>query len=274
MFKQTDWITSEGNLKLGKAILYGIVLLILIPLAFYQFPLGTVGAGERGVLLNFNAVSGKTYGEGLYFRIPFVQRVIKMDVKVQKEQTGANAASKDLQTVTSIIALNFHLNPELASKIYQEVGIEYKARIIDPAIQESVKSSTAQFTAEELITKREIVRDEIKNLLKEKLTARGFFIDEFNIVNFDFSKSFNDAIETKVTAEQSALAAKNKLEQVKYEAQQAIESAQGKAKAIQIEGDALRNTPQITELRWIEKWNGTVPQFWGSANPFIGLPSK
>ncbi len=96
-------------------------------------------------------------------------------------------------------------------------------------------------------------------------------IDEFNIVNFDFSKVFNEAIEAKVTAEQSALAAKNKLEQVKFEAQQAIEAAQGKAKAIQIEGAALNSSPQVVELRWIEKWNGQVPQYWGQVTPFIGI---
>jgi regulator of protease activity HflC (stomatin/prohibitin superfamily) len=235
---------------------------------------GTIKAGERGILLQFNAVTGRVFGEGLFVKIPFVQDVQKIDVKIQKEQTEADAASKDLQTVKSIIALNFHLQPEGVNKIWQEVGAEYKTRIIDPAIQETVKACTAKLTAEELITKREIVREDIKALLKEKLSVHGIIVDEFNIVNFDFSPTFNAAIEAKVTAEQQALAAKNKLEQVKFEAQQAIESAQGKAKAIQIEGEALKTSPQVVELRWIEKWNGIVPLYWGNATPFIGLENK
>jgi len=245
----------------------GLFLLMIILL----FSSGTVPVGERGVLLQFNAVTGKILGEGLYFKIPFVQKVRKLDIKVQKEQTEADAASRDLQTVKLMIALNFHLQADKVAKIWQEIGKDYKTKIIDPAIQESVKASIAQYTAEELITKREIMRETIKELLKEKLEPKGIVIDEFNIINFDFSFSFKQAIEMKVTTEQNALAAKNKLEQIKFEAQQVIEAAQGKAKAIQIEGEALKNNPNVTELRWIEKWNGQVPTFWGQANPFIGI---
>jgi len=147
------------------------------------------------VLLRFNAVTGKIFGEGLYWRWPFIERVIKMDIKIQKEQVEAAAASKDLQTVHSIVALNFHIDKDKVAKLYQEIGVDYKERIIDPVIQESVKAVTAIFTAEELVTKREIVKEDIKNLLKEKLPVRGINIDEFNIVNFEFSKNFNEAIE-------------------------------------------------------------------------------
>jgi regulator of protease activity HflC (stomatin/prohibitin superfamily) len=262
---------DEENKKILKLkiTIHSLIFLLVILISSNTF--GTVKAGERGVLLTFGAVSERVFKEGLYIKIPFIQGVQKMDVKIQKEQTGAEAASKDLQVVKSVVALNFHLNPDFVAKVWQEVGGDYKERIIDPAIQEAVKASTAKFTAEELITKREQVREDIKSLLKSKLSGRGIIVDEFNIVNFDFSKSFNDAIEAKVVAEQQALAAKNKLEQIKFEAQQAVEAAQGKAKAIQIEGEALRNTPQIIELRWIEKWNGQVPTFWGQASPFIGI---
>jgi len=260
---------ENNKLKIGKIILHFFLLMFIVEALSSTF--GIVRAGERGVLLTFGAVSGKVLGEGLYVKIPFVQEVKIIDIKIQKEQTEAEAASKDLQIVKSVIALNFHVNSDYVSKIWQEVGKDYKERIIDPAIQEAVKASTAKFTAEELITKREQVREDVKSLLKEKLSSRGIIVDEFNIINFDFSKSFNDAIEAKVVAEQQALAAKNKLEQIKFEAQQAIEAAQGKAKAIQIEGEALLNTPQIIELRWIEKWNGQVPTYWGQATPFIGI---
>src|SRR5678815_33713 len=147
----------------------------------------------------------------------------------------------------------------------------YKERLIDPAMQEAIKSSTAKFTAEELITKREAVREDIKNQLRTRLKDRDILVDEFNIVNFEFSKVFNDAIEAKVTAEQSALAAKNKLEQIKFEADQKVAEAKGKAEAITIESNALRSNPQILELRALEKWNGTLPQVTGGAVPFVNL---
>lgn len=265
-----NYINKETGEPLFKKIVGHSVIALLAIILFFS-TIGTIGAGQRGVLLQFSAVTGRVFGEGLYFKVPLFQSVARMDVRVQKEQTEADAASKDLQTVKSVIALNFHLNPALVAKIYQEVGTNYKERIIDPAIQESVKASTAQFTAEELITKREAVRETIKILLREKLEGRGFMIDEFNIVNFDFSPVFNQAIEAKVTAEQNALAAKNKLEQVKFEAQQAIEAAKGKAQAIQIEGQALLTSPNVVELRWIEKWDGKTPIYWGGATPFIGI---
>lgn len=254
-----------GKIAIGCVL--GLVLLLLLLSTF-----GTIGAGERGVLLQFTAVTGTVYDEGLYFKIPLIQRVVRMDVKIQKEQIEASAASSDLQTVTSVVALNYHLNPERVANIYQEVGVDYKSRIIDPAMQEAIKASTAQFTAEELITKREVVKEEIKQLLREKLQGRGIIVDEFNIVDFDFSKVFNEAIEMKVTAEQQALAAKNKLEQVKFEAQQRVEEAKGKADAITIEANALRDNPQLLELRALEKWDGRLPYVTGGGIPFVSIP--
>jgi len=134
-----------------------------------------------------------------------------------------------------------------------------------------VKAGTAKFTAEELITRREQVREVTKQFLREKLEPRGIIVDEFNIVNFAFSNTFNSAIEAKVTAEQSALAAKNKLEQIKFEADQRIAEARGKAEAIHVESEALRDNPQILELRALEKWDGVLPQVTGGAIPFINL---
>jgi len=172
-----------------------VVIVIVCGLVFFNSVVGTIGAGQRGILLRFSAVTGKIYDEGLYFKIPFVENVVRMDIRVQKEQANAESASKDLQAVHTVIALNFHIAPAQVGKIYQEIGIDYKEKLIDPSIQESVKASTAKFTAEELISKREIVRAEMKALLKEKLEPRGILVDDVNIVNFNFSESFNVAIE-------------------------------------------------------------------------------
>jgi len=255
-----------------KPLIWLAAVLGLLLLLFVFSPFGTIAAGERGIHLRFTALTGKVFGEGLYFRIPLIESVQMMDIKIQKVETIAAAASKDLQTVHSTVALNFHIDPDRVSKIYQSVGLQYRERIIDPAMQEAIKGSTAKFTAEELITKRELVRDDIKNQLRTKLKEHDILVDEFNIVNFEFSKVFNEAIEAKVTAEQQALAAKNKLEQIKFEAEQKVAEARGKAEAITIESNALRSNPQILELRALEKWNGVLPQVTGGATPFINLP--
>jgi len=256
----------------SKIIRYAILGVAVIVILLVGNPLGTVGAGERGILLRFNAVTGTIYDEGLFFRWPLIERVIIVDTKIQKEQADATAASKDLQTVHSDVAVNFHVSPDRVANIYQEIGIDYKIRLIDPTLQEAVKAITAKFTAEELITRREAVRDDIKALLKEKLEPRGILVDEFNIVDFGFSPSFNSAIEAKVTAEQQALAAKNKLEQIKFEAEQRVAEARGKAEAIRVESEALRSNPAILELRALEKWDGVLPQVTGSGGvPFINI---
>ncbi len=245
---------------------FAVIVVLLI-----AWPFGTIGAGERGVLLRWDAVTDKIYDEGLFMRVPIADRVVVMDVKIQKEQVDATAASKDLQSVSSIVALNFHINPDKVANIYQDVGVDYKTRLIDPALQESVKASTAKYTAEELITKREEVREEIRNHVKNKLSPHGIEVDDFNIVDFSFSKSFNEAIEAKVTAEQAALAAKNKLEQIKFEADQNIAEARGKAEALRVESEALRSNPQVLELRAIEKWDGKLPAVMSGATPFIDI---
>ena len=255
----------------GKTVMRAAIVVAALLLLFVLSPFGTIAAGERGVHLRFTAVTGKVFGEGLYFRIPLIESVQTIDVKVQKYEMQSAAASKDLQTVHSVVALNFHIDPAGVATIYQDVGLLFKDRLIDPAMQEAVKASTAKFTAEELITKREMVRDDIKAQLTTRLKDRNILVDEFNIVNFEFSKNFNDAIEAKVTAEQQALAAKNKLEQIKFEADQKIAEARGKAEAMTIESSALRSNPQILELRALEKWNGTLPQVTGGAVPFINL---
>ncbi len=249
-----------------------IFVILFIAIVFLFASIGTVGAGERGILLQFGAVQDRVIGEGLYFTIPFVQTVQKMDVKIQKDEVSASASSKDLQIVTSAVAINYNLVPEAVNRVWQEVGKNYNQRIIAPAIQEAVKAITARFTAEELITKRELVKDEIKNNLRERLARNDIAVVEINITAFDFSRAFNDAIEAKVTAEQLKLKSERDLERIRIEADQRVVEAEGKAKAIKTEAEALNSNPKVVELRWIEKWDGKTPQYWGGATPFVGLP--
>jgi regulator of protease activity HflC (stomatin/prohibitin superfamily) len=264
-----DRIPRMPNINPRGIISKIIIVLVALIVIFGAF--GTIGAGERGILLQFGAVQDKVFKEGLYVKIPLIQEVVKVDVKIKKDEVPASAASKDLQIVTSKIALNYHLAPESVNKIWQEVGKDYNIRIISPSIQEAVKAVTAKFTAEELITKREDVKEQIKANLAERLLERFIVVDEFNIIDFEFSASFNNAIDAKVTAEQLKLKADRDLERIKIEAEQKIAEAQGKAEAIRIEANALRQNAQVVELRWIEKWDGKVPTYWGEASPFIGI---
>ena len=228
---QTNEKILEAKIK--KIVFSAIIGLLALMIIFGAF--GTVGAGERGVLLQFGAVKDKVFGEGLYFKIPFVQNVVKMDVKTQKDEVPTSASSKDLQMVTSKIALNYHPAPDSVNKIWQEVGESYNTRIIAPSIQEAVKATIAKFTAEELITKREEVKEHIKDNLTNRLLENFIVVDGFNIIDFSFSEAFNTAIEAKVTAEQLKLKAERDLERIRIEKEQKISEAEGKARAIQIE---------------------------------------
>jgi len=251
----------------------GIILFILI---FFR-PWVQVGAGQRGVVLNFGAVQEQVLEEGLHFRIPVMQEIALMDVKIQKAETDAAAASADLQDVSSRIALNYHVVPDKANVVYQKIGMQFKERIIDPAIQEVVKAVTAKYSAEELITKRPAVSEAMRVALADRLRANNIAVDAFSIVIFSFSKVFTEAIEAKQTAEQLALKAKRDLERIKIEADQKITAARAEAESLRLQRANI--SPDLIELRRIEanmkaieKWNGILPQVTGGgAIPMIGV---
>ena len=247
-----------------------VVLLVLVILLYSA--LGTVPAGHRGVLLRLGRVTGEVKGEGLYTKIPFIDTVRIMDCRIQKEQVKTECSSKDLQTINAILALNFRVQPDRCQDVYQNIGMRSLETIVAPAMQEGVKAAIAQYTAEELVTKRETVRERMTELLGQRLAPLGIKTETLNIINLTFGAAFNQAIEAKVTAEQNALAAKNVLAQRQYEAQQLVATAKGKAEAMQIEAESLRTNPSILRLRALEKWNGQLPRVMGAgALPFIDV---
>lgn len=253
---------------LGGGLSSLVLIIFLLILVFNCFQV--VGAGERGVVFSkFGGIQQGVRGEGLQFKIPFIQQIIPVDVRIQKAETDSSASSKDLQTVDSRIALNYHIAPDLAAQIYQEVGVLYKERLIDPSVQEAVKAVTAQFTAEELITRRAEVSIMIKEMLSDRLVNRHIIVDEFNIVDFNFSPVFNDAIEAKQKAEQDALKAQRDLERIKIEAEQKVTEAQAEAESQRLQRETITDT--ILQLRAIEKWDGVLPQVTSGAVPFIDL---
>lgn len=254
-------------------LLMGVIVIVIL----LMHPWIQIGAGQRGVVLNFGAVQDEVLGEGLHFRVPIVQNVVPVDVRVQKTESEAAAASMDLQDVSSKVALNYHIVPDKANSVYQTIGVSFKERIIDPAVQEVVKAVTAKYTAEELITKRPAVSDAMKSALTERLLVHHIAVDAFSIVGFSFSKVFMEAIEAKQTAEQLALKAKRDLQRIKIEAEQKITAAKAEAESLRIQRanistDLIELRKVEANLRAIDKWNGILPQVTGGgAVPFIGV---
>jgi regulator of protease activity HflC (stomatin/prohibitin superfamily) len=262
----------DEDLKTGIKVAVSIIVVFILINSFV-----IVNAGERGVLLTMGAVQDNIFNEGLHFKIPFVQSVKSMDVKIVKMEVKADAYSKDIQTVESLIALNYHLQPEKANKIYQTFRRDYEERIISPAVQESVKAITAKYTAQELIEKRGEVKEGIKVSLSDRLQKDNILVDELSIVNFDFSEGYEKAVEQKQIAQQNALTAQNNLEKVKFEAEQRIAQAKGEAEAIKIQAEAItqQGGKDYVNLKAVEKWDGKLPTNFvpGSAIPFINLPN-
>jgi prohibitin 2 len=249
-----------------------LIIFILLTGTIYIIP-----AGDRGVLLTFGKPSQQAMGEGLHLKWPIAQKIVKMDVKTLRfDAPKASSASKDLQIVTTDVTINYRISPESVPKIYQEIGLNYENKIIVPAVQEVLKSATAKYTAEELITRRPEAKNDIDMALREILLRSNIIVTEVSITNFDFSPEFNSAIENKVTQEQNALAAKNKLEQTKYEAQQQVVAAQGQADAQAllakaVNSQTLEYQSLLNQKAAIDKWDGKLPTFVSGGNmPFIG----
>ncbi|MHB8057752.1 MAG: prohibitin family protein [Desulfuromonadaceae bacterium] len=254
-------------------LIAGVAIFILI---FFR-PWVQVGPGQRGIVLNFGAVQNQVMDEGLHVLIPVMQKVAIMDVRVQKVETDAAAASADLQDISTRVALNYHVIPDKANVVYQSIGTQFGERIIDPAIQEVVKAVTAKYTAEELITKRAIVGEAMRLALAERLVVNNIAVDAFSIMTFSFSKVFTEAIESKQTAEQLALKAKRDLDRIKIEAEQKITAARAEAESLRLQRanistDLIELRKIEANMKAIEKWNGILPQVTGGGSiPLIGL---
>ena len=254
-----------------------VILLAAVALMVALSAFGTVPAGHRGVVTRLGRVTGEIKGEGFYAKVPLIDSVRIMDCRIQKEQVTTECSSKDLQPIDTTIALNFSLLPDRAADVYQSIGVDYLSKVISPAMQEGVKAAIARYTSEELVTKREEVRRQMTTLLYDRLAPLGIKTETLNIVNLAFGRAFNQAIEAKVTAEQNALAAKNVLAQREYEAQQLVATARGKAEAMEIEAKALQSSPEILQLRYLEKWDGRLPLYLASSDssalPIVTLPA-
>ncbi|MCH8916394.1 MAG: prohibitin family protein [Thaumarchaeota archaeon] len=275
------------NVNLVKGIAIGIVALIVIGV-MASAAVQIVDAGHRGVLLHWNAVdvTSPPLDEGLHFVVPFQDTVVNMEVRTLLFVKGTSSASKDLQTVTTEVTVNYHPDPEAINILYKEVGLNYQNRIIAPAVEEVVKQVTANYNAEELITKRPLVKADIEAEITKRLNVYNLITEVISITDFQFSSLFSTAIESKVEAEQKALKAENDLRRIEVEARQRaaqaeglaaanIAEANGEAEAIKIINAALAQNPNYLEWLKTQAWDGKLPLVVGSGGtPFIQIPVK
>jgi regulator of protease activity HflC (stomatin/prohibitin superfamily) len=256
--------------KMAGIVIAAIAIFFLIIATYFG-----VDAGERGVVLRFGEVN-RVVEPGPHFKIPLAEEVVFMSVRVEKTTTKTEAASRDLQTVQTTMVLNYNLDPAKAGSMYANIGLNYNERVIDPALKESFKAAAARYTAEELISKRETLKTEVRNYLRDRLGVYGIVVVDLSITDFEFSAEFNKAIESKQTAEQNALRAKRDLERIKVEAEQKITSAKAEAEALRLQRQVI--SPELIQLRKIEaqikaieKWDGKMPNVTGGAVPFIQI---
>jgi regulator of protease activity HflC (stomatin/prohibitin superfamily) len=240
----------------------------------------TIDAGDMGIVTRFREVN-RVVGPGLHMKVPLVEDFVRMSVRVQKSTTETEAASRDLQIVHTTMVLNYSLEPGKVDKIFTEIGVnrDVTEKIINPGLEESFKAASARYTAEELITKREALKTEVRNYLKDRLAPFGILVVELSITDFEFSQEFNKAIESKQTAEQHALRAKRDLDRIRVEAQQKIATAQADAEALRLQRQVI--SPDLIKLRQIdaqikaiEKWDGKLPNVTGGAMPFISVDKE
>ena len=270
----------------ARIVLLGIIVLVIIGVVASS-SVKIVDAGNRGILTHWNAVdlTNPPLDEGIHFVIPFQDDVVQMEVRTLKYDTSTRSASQDLQTVQTTVTVNYHPDTERVHFLYKEIGLSYESRVIQPAIDETVKQVSANYNAEELITKRPLVKSDIENAIRERLNQFYIETEVISITDFEFSPLFAKAIESKVEAEQKAQKAENDLIRIEVEARQLeaqavglaaanIAEAQGEAEAISIINQALSNNPFYLEWLKTQAWDGKLPLVVGEGGtPFIAIPT-
>lgn len=261
---------ATDNLKIGSYVTGGIVLLVG---ALLFRPFAIVNAGERGVVMQFGKVQDNVLDEGIHPILPIVTSVKRLSVRVQQNSFNADAASKDLQKVSTQLAINWHIDTTQVNKVFQRVGDEQQIvlRIITPAVSEVLKAATAKKTAEEIITQRTSLKEEIDNALEARLAAYGVMVDDVSLVDFTFSPEFSKAIEAKQIAEQEAKQAEFTAVRASKDAIAEVNRAKGQAEAQRLQ--RLTLTPVLLQKQAIEKWDGRFPTVMGGSGtlPLINI---
>lgn len=244
----------------------GIVggLLAFIILLVMCNPIAIVDVGERGVKTTLGKVSPESFSEGVHFVTPFVSHIHTMDVKTQKSNIATTVFTKDIQQARLVYVVNYNLQPENVHKMYREVGKDYKDKIVVPIVEGTIKNVIGGWNASDLIANRSKATSDILTQLQDQLADNYINVTDFQITGIDYSDAFEKAIESKVTAEQEALKAKNKTVQIQEEAKQKVISAEAEAKSIRIKAEALKQNKDLVNLTLAERWNGVLPNYMTS----------
>ena len=255
-----------------------IAVIVLLAITILVNSIATVNTGFVGVKTRFGEVQDTMINEGFNFKVPFIEKIVKIDCRTQKCEYTMEASSKDLQKISNIqIALNYNVDKSKANQLYKTVGTNYTSVLIEPSIYESVKQGMSQYTAEELVTKRSEVSNIIIELLKEKLEDKGILITALNIIDLSFSEEFDAAIEAKQITDQQTQQAKYELEKARVENEKKIENAKAEAEVMkqqnsQITEQYLRLKEIENQKAMIDKWNGTLPStMTGDASMLFNL---
>lgn len=258
------------NKFLGSATAVIVVLFILFLIVFQ--PMTIVGVGERGVKVTLGQTSPVALEEGVHFVMPFISTVKKMNVKTVKSNIATMAQSKDIQQARIVYVVNYNLQPENAPKMWRTVGRDYVSVVVMPTVEGIVKDTIGKWNAQDIVANREKVASEVLFKLNEKLGPKYINVSDFQITEIQYSQAFEQAIESKVTAEQEALKAKNKTVQVQEEARQKIIASEAEAKSMAIRAQALTQNKNLVEYEAVQKWDGKLPQYMmGNSVPFVHL---
>ncbi len=270
-----------GDFRLPKPRNLGMLILLIIILIIGWGTFVIVPAGHRGVALWWGSVEKRIMGEGLNFKVPIAERVIKVDVKVQPHPfKEIDASSKEYQMVKMTGMMNFHIDPAYVNDLYQKVGLDFADKVIDPAFNDFVKEVVPTYPIGEILPKREEIRQRAMKKLGDNLTRYHIIVDDIYFANIRFSTGYEGAVEAKQVAQQQVETQRQVLAQREIEAQQKVATAKGEAESILVvaQGQAKANdalsrsiTPILVQYKGIEKWNGILPQVSGGAIPFIDL---
>ena len=249
-----------------------LVFLLVVLFLIICNPIAIVGVGERGVKVTLGRVSPETYSEGIHLITPFISKIKTMDVKTQKDNIVTSVYTKDIQQAKISYVVNYNLQPENAHKMYREVGMMYRDTILMPVVEGVIKDVIGKWNAQDLVANREEATNDILEKLVAQMQDKYINITGFQIVNINYSDVFERAIESKVTAEQEALKAKNKTVQIQEEAKQKLISAEAEAKSMSIRAHALTQNKALVQYEAVQKWDGKMPTYMmGDAVPFINF---
>ena len=261
----------QGEMRREMAVPLLVVLLIIIFIVICN-PIAIVGVGERGVKVTLGQVSPESYSEGIHLITPFISKIKNMDVKTQKDQVVTSVYTKDIQQAKIAYVVNYNLQPENAHKMYREVGMMYKETVLMPVVEGTIKDVIGKWNAQDLVANREKATTEILHKLQDQLADRYIDVTDFQMVEIKYSDVFEKAIESKVTAEQEALKAKNKTVQVQEEARQKLISAEAEAKSMSIRATALTQNKALVQYEAVQKWDGKLPTYTlGNSIPLINM---